>query len=449
MPRTRRRRAPALLLPLLAVLGLLAAGCASPGRGSADDDPAAPVTLRFWHGWSEQNEVKAIDESIARFERLHPNIRVKATGNVTDATVNQALRAGGGDAPDVVSSFTTDNVGQYCSSGMWADLDPFLTKSGLDKTAVFPKTLLAYTSYRGTQCALPLLADAYGLYYNKDAFEEAGITRPPRTMSELREDAVKLTERTSGGSYKRLGFMPDFRLYQNSPDRLFAQWDPRYFDGEGKARLAEGTAAGEFFTTQRELLDAQGGYTRLETFRTTFGDEMSSQNAFLTGKLAMHMDGEWRGLMLDAAKPSFRWGTAPMPVPDDRPETYGRGYLTGTVAGIAHSSRHQNAAWELLKFLTTDTGQVVALANAIHNVPSTKAALASPELDRDPAFRTFLDIAANPHSVGMPPSVNGGQYIVALKDFAYNVEAGRVHDLAKGLRALDRQIDDDNLQSRD
>ncbi|MFI1797224.1 ABC transporter substrate-binding protein [Streptomyces sp. NPDC020379] len=446
MPRTHRR-APALLVPLLLCVGLLAA-CANPARGSADDDPTRPVTLRFWHGWSEKDEVRAIDASIARFRKLHPNIRVKATGNVSDATAGQALRAGGSDAPDVVSSFTTDNVGQYCSSGMWADLDPFMRKSGLDKEKVFPKTLLSYTSYEGKQCALPLLADAYGLYYNKDAFEKAGISRPPRTMSEFREDAAKLTRRTSGGSYRQLGYMPDFRFYQNSPDRLLAQWGPRYFDDKGKARLADSPDTAEFFRVQRELISAQGGYGPLETFRTTFGDEMSSQNAFLTGKVAMHMDGEWRGRMLDEARPSFRWATAPMPVPDDRPETYGRGYLTGTVAGIAHSSKHQNAAWELLRFLTADTGQVVAFANAIHNLPSTNAALASPELDRDATLRTFLGIAANPRSVGMPPSVNGGQYIVSLRDFSFDVEAGRVHDLEKGLRRLDRQIDDDNLQSR-
>ncbi|WP_043264367.1 extracellular solute-binding protein [Streptomyces sp. CT34] len=431
----------------LAGAGLLLTGCANPAIGSDRDDPTAPVTLKFWHGWSNAGEVKAIDDSIARFEKLHPNIRVRATGNVTDDTMNQALRAGGDDAPDVVSSFTTNNVGQYCSTGTWADLDPFLKKTGVVKEKVFPRPLLAYTQYRGKQCALPLLADTYGLYYNKDAFEKAGITRPPHTMSELKRDAVELTRRTKDGSYRQLGFMPNFRLYQNSPDRLFAQWGPTYFDRNGKAKLAKDPAAKEFFTTQRELIDAQGGYRPTERFRTTFGDEMSSQNAFLTQKVAMHMDGEWRGLMLKKARAPFAWGAAPMPVPDDRADTYGRGYLTGTVAGIAHSSRHQNAAWELVKFLTVDTDQVVALANALHNVPSTNAALTSPKLDADPAFRTFLGITANPHSTALPPSDNGGQYVTALKDFAYDVEAGKVRDLGAGLRRLDAQIDADNLQS--
>ncbi|MGW7577882.1 ABC transporter substrate-binding protein [Streptomyces sp. NPDC054765] len=432
----------------LAGAGLLVPGCANPGVGSAHDDPAQPVTLTFWHGWSTPGERKALDDSVARFERQHRNITVKVVPDVTDETMNQALRAGGDDAPDVVSSFTTNNVGQNCSSGMWVDLDPFLKKTGVDKEKVFPKTLLDYTRAEGKQCALPLLADSYGLYYNKDAFKKAGIARPPHTMSELKRDAIRLTRRTRDGSYQQVGFMPGFRLYQNSPDRMFAQWGPTYFDRNGKARLAEEPASKEFFTTVRELADAQGGYGPLEKFRTTFGDEMSTQNAFLTQKLAMHMDGEWRGLMLRRAKARFAWGTAPMPVPDDRADTYGRGYLTGTVAGIAHSSRHQNAAWELVKFLTVNTDQVVRFANAIHNVPSTRAALKSPRLDADPAFRTFLDIAQNPHSVALPPSDNGGQYVTALQDFSYQVEAGKVPDLDEGLRGLDAQIDADNLQSQ-
>ncbi|MFF1376020.1 ABC transporter substrate-binding protein [Streptomyces sp. NPDC058308] len=443
-----RWRMPTCASAALAAAGLLLSGCANPSVGSANDDPTKPVTLKFWHGWSTPGEVKAVEDSIGRFEKLHPNIKVKTTGNVSDATVNQALRAGGDKAPDVVSSFTTNNVGQYCDSGMWTDLDPFMRKTGLDKRKTFPKTLLDYTSYRGNQCALPLLADAYGMYYNKDAYEKAGIERPPRTMSEFEEVSKKLTVRSGKHSYKQVGFMPNFRFYQNSPDRLFAQWGPKYFDKKGDSRLADDPSTYAFFKTADRLADAQGGFGDLERFRLTFGDEMSSQNAFLTGKVAMHLDGEWRGLMLNDAKAKFDWGVAPLPVPDDQADTYGRGFITGTVAGIAHSSKHQNAAWELVRFLTADTEQVVDFANDIHNVPSTFAALKSPDLDADPTFRTFFDILENKHSKALPPSVNGGAYVVSLQDFSYSAEAGRIHDLRKGLKKLDEQIDADTLQSK-
>ncbi|MFF1695997.1 ABC transporter substrate-binding protein [Streptomyces sp. NPDC058257] len=443
-----RWRMPTCASAALAAAGLLLSGCANPSVGSANDDPTKPVTLKFWHGWSTPGEVKAVNDSIDRFEKLHPNIKVKATGNVSDETVNQALRAGGDKAPDVVSSFTTNNVGQYCDSGMWANLDPFMEKTGLDKRKTFPKTLLDYTSYRGSQCALPLLADAFGMYYNKDAYKKAGIERPPRTMSEFEEVSKKLTIRSGKDSYKQVGYLPNFRFYQNSPDRLFAQWGPEYFDADGDSRLADEPSTYKFFKTAQQLAKAQGGFGDLEKFRMSFGDEMSNQNAFLTGKVAMHLDGEWRGLMLDEEKAKFDWGVAPLPVPDDQADTYGRGFITGTVAGIAHSSKHQNAAWELVRFLTADTKQVVNFANAIHNVPSTFAALKSPDLDADPTFRTFFDILENKHSKALPPSVNGGAYVVSLMDFAYGVESGRVPDLRKGLTKLDEQIDADTLQSK-
>src|ERR1044072_7957125 len=114
----------AVLASVLSAGALLLTGCANPSTGSATDDPTKPVTLKFWHGWSEENELKAIDASTPRFEKLPPNIKVKTTGNVTDATLNQALRAGGDDAPDVASSFTTNQVGQYCLSGVLAGLAP-------------------------------------------------------------------------------------------------------------------------------------------------------------------------------------------------------------------------------------------------------------------------------------------------------------------------------------
>jgi multiple sugar transport system substrate-binding protein len=36
---------------------------------------------------------------------------------------------------------------------------------------------------------MPFLADAYGLYYNKKMFAAAGITDPPKTLTELADDA--------------------------------------------------------------------------------------------------------------------------------------------------------------------------------------------------------------------------------------------------------------------
>jgi multiple sugar transport system substrate-binding protein len=429
-----------------AAITLLASACTGQSTTAANDDAGKDVTITFWHGWSAPNELKAINDNVAGFEKAHPNIHVKVQGNITDDKINQALRAGGSKAPDVVSSFTTDNVGQFCSSGTFADLAPFLQKSKIDTAATFPEPMLEYTQFQGKRCSLPLLGDAYGLYYNKKEFAAAGITAPPRTLSEFRQDAVELTK-SSGDSYSQLGFMPDFHGYESTPGHLAAQWGVKYFDAAGGSQIAKDPGFASMFGWQQDMVKALGGFSKLEKYRSGFGDEFGAKNPLQTGQVAMGIDGEWRlGMARDAGMNDL--GVAPFPVPDDQASTYGKGYTTGTIIGIANTSAKKNAAWELVKFMTTDTDAVVSFANAIHNVPSTLDALKSPRLDQDPGFRTFIDIAQNPNSTTTPPSVNGGAYQVTLQDFGYAYESGKSKDLQAGLQGVDTQVDKDIAQAK-
>jgi multiple sugar transport system substrate-binding protein len=429
-----------------AVLVLGASACGGSG-GGASDNPNAKTTITFWHGWSAPNEVKGIKDNIAAFEKVHPNITVKAVSNITDDKINQALRAGGPKAPDVVSSFTTDNVGEFCSSHAFVDLTPFLKKSGIDPAATFPQAQLDYTQYKGDQCTLPLLSDAYGLYYNKTMFKKAGITAPPKTLSEFDADAVKLTK-SSGDSYSQLGFMPDYHFYESTITHFAAQFDPTYFSSGGKSTVASDAGLKAAYEWQQKLVDSLGGFSKLEKYRASFGDEFGAKNAFMAGQVAMLIDGEWRGGMIDDSKSGIDFATAPFPVPDDLADEYGKGYTTGTIIGIASTSKKQNAAWQFVKFLTTDTDAVVSFANAIHNVPSTKAALASPKVDQDPNFQTFLKIAENPHSTTTPSSPNGGEYQLTLQSVGYGYESGKNPDLGGALTKAAKQIDTDIAQAK-
>lgn len=224
MSQTRTRRSLASIA--LGASVVLLAGCT--GQSSAGSDTSTngkDVTITFWHGWSQPNETGAINANIANFEKLNPHVHVKVVANISDDKSEQALRAGGPDAPDVVSSFTTDNVGKFCTDKIWADLTPFLKQDGIDPKATFPAPMLQYSGFQGDQCSLPLLGDAYGLYYNKKAFAAAGITAPPKTLSEFDADAVKLTV-PSGDGYQQLGFMPDYHGYESSPRTTSASGAP-------------------------------------------------------------------------------------------------------------------------------------------------------------------------------------------------------------------------------
>ncbi|UXY27623.1 ABC transporter substrate-binding protein [Streptomyces sp. HUAS TT20] len=426
---------------------LLTTACTGQSSSGADDDASKDTTINFWHAWSAPNEVAGIKALIAGFEKAHPNIHVNVVGNMTDDKINQALRTGGDRAPDVISSFTTNNVGKFCSSGALVDLNPFFKKSGIDPETTFPKAMNEYTRFDGNRCSVPLLGDAYGLYYNKTAFEKAGITDPPKTWSEFEADAKKLTI-TQGNSYKQLGFMPNYHGWESTTEHYFAQFSPTYFNSSGKSELAKDPAFEAGFKLQKKLVDELGGFQKLEKFRSTLGDEWGAKHPFHTGQVAMQLDGEWRLGMAEEAKPKFEIGVAPLPVPDDRASQYGKGYITGTIAGIAATSKKQNAAWELVKYMTTDTDAVVGFSNAIHNVPSTLAALKSPKLKYDPRFKTFLDIAANPNSTTTPASINGGVYLVTIQQFGYDYESGKATDLKAGLKKTAAQIDTDIAQAK-
>ncbi|MGW3667693.1 ABC transporter substrate-binding protein [Streptomyces sp. NPDC005141] len=445
MPGMSRKAAVALAAS--ASIALLATACTGQSDSGASDDASKEQTINFWHAWSAPNEVKAVKSLVAGFEKAHPNIHVNVVGNMTDDKINQALRAGGDKAPDVVSSFTTNNVGKFCSSGAFVDLNPFFKKAGVDPETTFPKAMNEYTQFDGNRCTVPLLGDAYGLYYNKAAFEKAGISSPPKTWSEFEKDAEKLTI-AKGDSYSQLGFMPNYHGWESTTEHYFGQFSPTYFDSSGKSNIAKDPAFTAGFTLQKKLVDALGGFKKLETYRSKLGDEWGPKHPFHTGQVAMQLDGEWRLGMAEEAKPGFEIGVAPLPVPDDRADQYGKGYITGTIAGIAATSKKRNAAWELVKYMTTNTDAVVGFANDIHNVPSTLEALKSPKLKYDPRFKTFLDIASNPNSTTTPASINGGTYLVTLQQFGYDYESGRTKDLKAGLESTAKQIDTDIAQAK-
>src|SRR5438128_675421 len=92
-------------------------------------------------------------------------------------------------------------------------------------------------SMKRVATSAPLLADTYGLYYNKTLFKKAGLTHPPRTMSELMADAKKLTVRNPDGSLKVVGLDPFIGLYENVPERWVVGYGAKWIDSKGHSLI--------------------------------------------------------------------------------------------------------------------------------------------------------------------------------------------------------------------
>jgi len=450
--RSRARRT-AALAPLLAATALLAAACGGSGSssssssgaaptssavasGSAAEKPLAPATVTLWVGFT-QRELKIIKGVVARFEQANPGVKVKTVGGISDDKIVAAIR--GGNAPDIAQSFSTDNTGSFCASGAWTDLGPRMKADGLS-TSIFPAAVQTYIQFDGKQCAMPMLADVYGLYYNKKLFAKAGITRPPRTLSELTADAKKLTQRSANGTIKVAGFDPMWGFYENAVAHYAPLVDAKWTKPDGSSNLAGDPNWVKLLQWQKDLVDFYG-YDKLVRFNAGAGDEFSASNAFESGKVAMTIDGEFRTAFLADEHPELEYGTAPMPVDDANPSLYGAGYVTGNIAGIPKGAKHPEQAWALLKYLATDPKAESVLSNELKNVPTTTASLKATELRPTPEFKPFLAIFAHPKTATNPINAGGAANQELFEQMLAKYQAGKVPDLHAALQKVDEQID--------
>jgi diguanylate cyclase (GGDEF)-like protein/PAS domain S-box-containing protein len=393
------------------------------------------TTVTLWMGYAAQ-ELAVLSEVISDFETRHPAIKVDLVGGVDDERIIETLRTG--DGPNIISSFESGNFGTYASAGGLVDLGPFLDRDHIDDT-IFTEATRSYTRHGGRRWALPMLADAYGLYYNRDQLAAAGLSGPPRTMAELSDYAKRLTTRRPDGSLLVVGFNPLFGFYENEVTHFGHQFGASWFGQLGESNLAEDPAWAAMLRWQKDLVDWYG-LEDLLTFGLEVGDEFSSGNAFEKGRLALCLDGEWRVGFIAANGSPVNFGTAPLPVSESRPDLYGSGPINGTIVGIPSGADGIDEAWQVIKYLTTDDAALVKLANGLRNIPSTSSALRSPDLVRDPANAVFLEIFAHPKSSAPPLTSIGTGYEEAMARFAERWQAGEIRDLVGGLTDVDRQI---------
>jgi len=430
---------------LTAICVLLATACTAGGGSSATptSNPSAshaPVTLTVWSMFT-QRQLKQFNSVLDQVHTMYPWITVKSVGGKSSDDIDRSMTSN--TAPDVAIECCPDASAKYCSTGSWLDLNAYLKQDGTDLAKVSPPAATKYTSYKGVQCSLPMLSDAYGLYYNVDMFKKAGITSPPKTFSELSADAIKLTQMNSNGTFKVLGFLPlnDWETAQ-LPNGTFA--GAQYYNTAGQSTVATDPRWTQMIQWQKSLVD-HFGYTNLTKWFQSIGGanaEWTASQAFETGKLAMALDGEWRVAFIQADKSKVNYATAPFPVADNMVSEYGMGQVDGTIIGIPKGVPNPEDSWDVVKYLALNTQAEVRLAQLLKNVPTTTAALHDPSLAADPHFATFLKIFLNPNS-GYKQITPLGLYDVdTLTGFIDKYLAGTETNLQAGLQGVAKQIND-------
>ena len=215
------------------------------------------------------------------FEANYPKIKVVVKYGQDDDKMTQAIGAGSG--PDVGLSYSTDIVGKFCSPGAWVDLGPYIERDKVDLNKI-PATVRVYTEYEGKRCTMPFLADAYGLYYNKDMFAAAGITDPPKTLDRAdrrRQEADQAATPTAPSRWP--ASCPLFGFYENSPAHFAPMVGAKWLNDDGKSAIGGDPA----WQDAADLAEGPGRLVRLRqagrSSSAGLGDEFSADNAFQKG----------------------------------------------------------------------------------------------------------------------------------------------------------------------
>lgn len=331
------------LVSLLLILFLpLASSCGQKKGAQAEHLQAVEVKVAFWGG---PEEIDIITQSMAGWQKEHPNIRVRFEHNPYTGYDSKILtRVAGGAAPDVIAAEVNYFV-TFATRSVFISLNPFINE---DKTFslgdFFPSIVGRFTV--GSQVyAIPRdVAPFACVFYNKDLFDQEGLPYPADdwTWEDLLKTAQALTKRDASGRITQYGFYAwawqNF-IYGNGGDLVDDVKMPT------KAAL-DNPKTIEGLQFYADLINK---YQVMPTPLALANLGMGVDMMFAGGRLAMFLSGIWETPAL-RAKYSFRWDVAMFPKNREGIRRIGSG---GTGYGILRSSKHPKEAWEVVKALTS------------------------------------------------------------------------------------------------
>ncbi|MDE2002318.1 MAG: ABC transporter substrate-binding protein [Betaproteobacteria bacterium] len=169
-----------------------------------------PVEVQFYYPIAVGGPIpKIIDGYVAAFEKENPGIQLKPiySGSYQESIAKALTAAKSGDPP-VMSILLSTDMYTLIDEGAIVPFDD-LVKTADDKAWLksFYPAFMENSQTGGKTWGIPFQRSTVVLYYNKDAFKEAGLdpNRPPATWAEMTADAEKLTRRDASGKVTQWG----------------------------------------------------------------------------------------------------------------------------------------------------------------------------------------------------------------------------------------------------
>ena len=217
------------------------------------------------------------------------------------------------------------------------------------------------------------------LFYNKDMFDAAGLEYPTNewTWDDLMSAAEKLTVKNEDGTYEQYGFNAQnweyaVLTYVESLGLNFMNEDGTECEGYlNSPEVAE--ALDKYFAMAEEPNKVSPAASDLDTF----GSATAMMGA---GKLAMFVSGAWDKAAMDASGANYGMAL----IPGNHTS-----YLCAAGYAIGANCKNPEAAWEVIKFMTSKhASEVRTEINGI--IPTDESLIDSFEATLDDDHKAYL-----------------------------------------------------------
>ncbi|MEP7207342.1 MAG: extracellular solute-binding protein, partial [Casimicrobiaceae bacterium] len=199
-----------MLRTILARLAAVAAAAMSGALVSGTALAQTPVEVSFYYPVAVGGPItKTIDGYAADFEKENPGIKLRPiySGSYQES-ITKALTAVKSGEPPVTSILLSTDMYTLIDEDAIVPFDD-LIRTAEDKAwlkSFFP-AFMENSQTGGKTWGIPFQRSTIVLYYNKEAFKEAGLdpNKPPANWKEEAEYAAKLTKRDASGKVTQWG----------------------------------------------------------------------------------------------------------------------------------------------------------------------------------------------------------------------------------------------------
>jgi multiple sugar transport system substrate-binding protein len=336
------------------------------------------TVIKFWGFGNEGEMVRPL---IQEFERQNPTIKVEVQQIPWTAAHEKLLTAYAGESTPDVCQLGNTWLPEFNVLHSLEPLGPFAQRSSrVDLNDIFPGVLKT-NILDSVLYGIPWYVDTRVIFYRKDILKLAGYEKFPETWSEVLK-ASEIIQRQAKAKNK---ICYPFFLPTN-------EWVPAIVLGmqSGGNFLKNKNSRGNFGGGEfRNAFSLMSEFYRKDYSPSGMQLITNLYNSFSDGLIAMYITGPWNiGEFTRRVPPELQnaWMTAPLPSMDSL--TPGVSLPLGTSLVMFNSSKHKEASWKLIEFLSS-VEQSIGFYKITGNLPPRRSAWKDSTLANNKYIKAF------------------------------------------------------------